>query len=191
MALDATMSRQPAWDSAARLMSRMFGAVAGTGSLDVQLVYFRGVAQCVASRWFDDARSLTTVMSGVTCRAGETQIERVLTHARKENARQKVSALVLVSDSCEEDPAALYAAARQLGSVPVFMFQEGRDARVGTIYGTIADLTKGAHCIFDSSAAARLADLLRAVAAFAAGGVTALSSQNSEAAKLLLTQIRK
>jgi hypothetical protein len=189
--MDATASRQPAWDTAAKLMSQMFGAVAGIGNLDVQLVYYSGIDRCVASRWFSDARSLTAVMSSVTCRAGETQIEKVLAHARKENQRQKVSALVLISDSCEEDPAALYAAARQLSGVPVFAFQEGHDARVATIYGTIADITGGAYGTFDSGAAQRLADLLKAVAAFATGGRAQLADQKSEAARLLLAQIRK
>jgi hypothetical protein len=160
-------------------------------NLDLQLVYYSGIDRCVASRWFSDARSLTTIMSGVTCRSGETQIEKVLIHARKENQRQKVDALVLISDACEEDPASLYAAARQLSSVPVFMFQEGRNEHIASIYAEIAGITKGAYCKFDTGAAQRLADLLKAVAAFAAGGVKALANQNSEAAKLLLTQIKK
>jgi hypothetical protein len=115
----------------------------------------------------------------------------VLNHARKENAKQKVNALVLISDACEEGPAELYATARELGDVPVFMFQEGGDEHIAGIYAEIARLTGGAHCHFDSGSAQRLADLLKAVAAFAAGGVKALSAQKSEAARLLLTQIKK
>jgi hypothetical protein len=80
--------------------------------------------------------------------------------------------------------------AREL-SIPSFLFQEGGDQRVGEIYAEIARLTGGAHCKFDANAAQRLADLLKAVAAFAAGGIKALADQNSEAARLLLTQIRK
>ena len=63
--------------------------------------------------------------------AGHTQIGKVLAHARKENAREKVNALIMVSDACEETPHDLYAEARELGGVPVFMFQEGNDERVG------------------------------------------------------------
>jgi hypothetical protein len=187
-ALDATGSRQATWDTAAKLTAKMFEAV--TGNLDMQLTYYRGIGECVSSRWFSDSRSLTTVMTGVFCRAGETQIEKVLAHARKENQRQKVDALVVISDACEEDPASLYAAARQL-NVPVFMFQEGRNEHIASIYVEIAGITKGAYCKFDSGAAQRLADLLKAVAAFAAGGVKALADQNSEAARLLLTQLKK
>jgi len=189
-ALDATASRQPTWDTAAQLTTQMFDTVAAIGGLDVQLVYFRGDSECVASRWLSNARALSASMQRVMCMAGYTQIGRVLIHTRKENAREKVNALILVSDACEEDPPTLYAEARELG-VPAFVFQEGNDTRVERVYSELAAITKGAFCKFDTGAAQRLADLLKAVAAFAAGGVKALANQNSETAKLLLTQIKK
>jgi hypothetical protein len=55
----------------------------------------------------------------------------------------------------------------------------------------IARITSGAHCKFDANAAQHLADLLKAVAAFAAGGIRALAHQKTDAARLLLTQIKK
>jgi hypothetical protein len=42
-ALDATMSRQPLWDTACRLQADMFRETAAIGGLDVQLVYYRGL----------------------------------------------------------------------------------------------------------------------------------------------------
>jgi hypothetical protein len=189
-ALDATASRQPTWDTASNLQAQMFETVAAIGELDVQLVYYRGHGECVASRWHSDAQSLAAVMSRVTCAAGHTQIRRVLAHARKESAHEKVSAVILVSDQCEEVPVDLYVEARELGA-PVFMFQEGSDERVAKIYAEIARITGGAHCKFDAGAAQRLADLLKAVAAFATGGIRALADQKTESARLLLTQIRK
>jgi hypothetical protein len=137
-----------------------------------------------------DARALTAAMSSVRCAAGPTQIGRVLAHAHTENRRSNIAAVVLVSDACEEDPTELYAAARQLVSVPVFLFQEGADEWVATVYRTIATITGGASCRFDAGAAARLADLLRAVAAFATGGRKALAAEKTEAARLLLTQLK-
>ncbi|WP_439370966.1 VWA domain-containing protein [Bradyrhizobium sp. DASA03120] len=190
-AIDATASRQPTWDRAAKLTAQMFDAAAAIGGLDIQLVLFRGAAECVASRWLSDARSLTAIMSGVMCRSGETQIGKILIHARKENERKRVAALVLISDACEELPTILYTEARRLGDVPVLLFQEGNDERVGEIYAEIAGVTGGAVAKFDLGAAGRLEDLLKAVAAFAAGGVKALAAQNSEAATLLLTQLKK
>jgi hypothetical protein len=188
--IDATASRQPSWDTAAHLQSQMFATAAAIGGLDVQLVYYRGPDQCVASRWLSDPRALAATMATVSRAAGQTQIRKVLAHARRENTRDKVNALIVVSDACEETPYDLYAEAGELG-VPVFMFQEGRDERVGGIFAEIAKLTNGAHCTFDASAAGRLADLLKAVAAFASGGVKALADQRTEAARLLLTQIKK
>jgi hypothetical protein len=190
-AIDATASRQPTWDTAAKLTAQMFAAVAGIGGLNIQLLYYRGPSECVASRWLSDPKSLTGIMSGVMCRAGETQIRKVLAHACKESERMKVAALVLVSDACEEEAADLYTAARKLDGVPAFLFQEGDDKRVAEIYGKIARITGGAIAKFDPGAAQRLADLLKAVAAFAAGGVKALAAQHSEAATLLLTQLKK
>src|SRR5262249_61460217 len=50
-ALDATMSRQPTWDTACRLQADMFREAAAIGGLDVQLVYYRGLGECRAPRW--------------------------------------------------------------------------------------------------------------------------------------------
>ena len=44
-ALDATMSRQPMWDTACRLQADMFREAAAIGGLDVQLVYYRGLGR--------------------------------------------------------------------------------------------------------------------------------------------------
>jgi hypothetical protein len=189
-AIDATQSRQPTWDMACQLQGEMFQEVAKIGGLDVQLVYFRGWGECVASRWMSDAKSLTGAMSDVTCRSGVTQIGKVLNHAGKEHQRNKVDALILISDACEETPADLYARASELG-VPTFMFQEGDDDRTTGVYAEIAKLTAGAHCRFDSGAGQRLAELLKAVAVFAAGGLEALANQQTESARLLLTQIKQ
>jgi hypothetical protein len=67
-----------------------------------------------------------TLMSKIECRTGYTQIGNLLTHARKENDRQRVQALIFVGDAMEEKPIDLYAIASELG-LPVFLFQEGDD----------------------------------------------------------------
>jgi hypothetical protein len=190
IAVDATASREETWDLATGLTSRMFETAAATGNLDMQVIYYRGYRECVASPWLSNAPSLIAAMRRVRCEAGHTQIGRVLDHVRKEHSREKIAALILISDACEEDAGDLFARATDLG-VPAFMFQEGTSKEVSEIYQEIARLTRGAFCKFDAGAAQRLADLLKAVAAFASGGVKALANQNSEAAKLLLTQVRK
>ena len=84
-ALDATMSRQPTWDTACKLQGEMFREAAAIGGLDVQLVYFRGLNECRASRWVSDGAGLGDLMGRIDCRGGHTQIGKVLSHARAES----------------------------------------------------------------------------------------------------------
>ena len=191
-ALDATASRETTWDTARKLQTEMFQAAATVGSLDLQLVYYRGLDECRASRWISDSAQLAKIMSSIMCRAGETQIEKVLTHASKETKLLKVSALVFVGDALEESPDIVLSAASALGrlGVPAFMFREGRDRLVEQTFQDIARLTHGAYCRFDPGAARQLAELLRAVAVFATGGLTALADQHNASAVKLLSQLR-
>ena len=161
-ALDATMSRQPTWDMACALQADMFREAAALGSLDIRLVYYRGLNECRATGWISDTEA---VASGVR-------------------------AVVFVGDAMEESVDDLCARAGELGllKVPAFMFQEGHDAVAEQAFREIARLTGGAWCRFDPGAAAQLRELLRAAAAYAAGGREALlrlSRTGSGAAKLL------
>src|SRR6266404_1102863 len=114
-ALDATMSRQPTWDTACKLQGEMFLEAQAIGGLDVQLLYFRGLGECRASRWGSEPAALAALMGQIDCR--------------------------------------------------------------------------GAYCRFNAGAAHELRELLRAVAAYAAGGMKALSDlsarRNAGAMRLL------
>src|SRR6476469_9657398 len=57
-ALDATMSRQPTWDTACTLQADMFHEAASTGGLDIQLVYFRGLNECRHSAWIEGSEKV-------------------------------------------------------------------------------------------------------------------------------------
>jgi hypothetical protein len=192
-ALDATASRQPTWDAACTLTAGMFSEVGAIGGLQMQLVYYRGLDECKNSQWHANSTDLTTVMTRIVCAAGRTQIGKVLDHAKKETMKLRVSALVFVGDAMEEEPDKLIPAARELGrlGVPVFMFQEGNDPNVEHTFREIATLTKGAYCPFDSGSARQLGELLRAVAAFAAGGTKALEGRKDASSVKLLTQLKK
>jgi hypothetical protein len=194
-ALDATMSRQPTWDTACTLQADMFREAAAIGGLDIQLVYFRGLGECRASGWVAGSEKLGELMSAIDCRGGHTQIGKVLSHARQEHGKQRVQALVFVGDAMEEVIDDLCAAAGELGllGVPVFMFQEGDDAVAENAYREIARLSHGAYCRFDTGAAHELRELLRAVAAYAAGGIKALadlSARQAGGARRLLAQLK-
>jgi hypothetical protein len=194
-AMDATMSRAPTWDMALKLQGEMFAAVKEVGGLDVQLIYFRGMGECRASKWVSDPDALARLMRGVGCEGGLTQIGKVLSHALDESRRRKVNALVYVGDSMEEDVDRLCARAGELGllGVPVFVFQEGSDETAARGLREIARLTKGAFCRFDPGSARQLRDLLTAVAVYAAGGRKALLALSGKSegsgARLLLAQL--
>jgi len=193
-AMDATMSRQPTWDQALAIQGQMFEETAKIGGLDVQLVYFRGFNECMASRWVSDPKGLAKLMSGIACRGGHTQIRKVLQHIKLETERARVQAAVYVGDAMEEDVDLLCARAGEIGllGVPIFMFQEGYDARAESAFREIARLTKGAYCRFDLNAAGQLRALLAAVAVYAAGGRQALEhyGRKNRPATLLLDQLR-
>lgn len=190
-ALDATMSRQPTWDSACQLQADMFREAGRIGGLDVQLVYFRGFGECRASRWVEDTEGLANLMTRIDVRGGQTQIRKVLAHARKEAENAKVDALVCIGDAMEESVDELCAHAGALGmlGVPVFLFQEGRNPIAERAFREIARLSGGAHSSFDTGSARQLRELLSAVAVYATGGHKALSDysrgQGGEARKLL------
>lgn len=191
-ALDATASRQPTWDQACRIQAEMFKETAALGGLDIQLVFYRGLAELKASAWLDSATALLKHMSAVTCLGGKTQIGRVLKFAIAETKRRKVNAVVFIGDCMEEDIDALCHKAGELGllGVPVFIFHEGGNPDAEEAFRQIAHLTRGAYCPFDANSAHQLRELLSAVAVYAAGGRAALEdySRRAGGAALLLTR---
>jgi hypothetical protein len=102
--------------------------------------------------------------------------------------------MVFVGDAMEESVDDLCTRAGELGllKVPVFMFQEGDNPVAEQAFREIARLTGGAWCRFDPGAAAQLRELLRAVAAYAAGGREALLrlSRTASGAAHLLGQMK-
>ena len=103
-------------------------------------------------------------------------------------------AVVFVGDAMEEPIDQLCVKAGELGllKVPVFMFQEGHDEVAEPAFREIARLTGGAWCRFDPGAAAQLRELLRAAAAYAAGGREALLrlSKSGGGAAALIGQMK-
>src|ERR1700733_15059719 len=135
-ALDATASREPTWDRACRIQAEMFEATAALGGLDVRLLFYRDFDECKASRWMQNAAELHKAMRAVSCIGGETQIERVLTHAIGDTKKQRGNALVVVGDAMEENADRLCALAGELGLLgpPVFVFHEGGDPVAGSAF---------------------------------------------------------
>ena len=192
-ALDATMSRQPTWDQAVTIQASMFDAVGKAGGLSVQLVYFRGIDECRASKWVINAAALRDLMLGIQCLGGQTQISKVLDHANRETTKAKVSALIFIGDAIEENIDLLCQRAGELGikGVRCFFFQDGHDVGVENGFREMARLTGGAYFRLGPDSAKELAELLGAIAVYARGGLKALSSSGRREARLLMDQMTK
>ncbi len=195
-AIDATASRQPTWDRACELQNSMFMATRNLGGLAVQLCYYRGHHELRASRWLLDEMALLQQMNRVRCEGGLTQIERLLNHALLEHAQHRVRAVVFIGDAVEESVDRICHKAGECGmrSLPLFMFQEGRDAMVEDCFRRAARLSNGAWARFDHSSPNQLAELLGAVASYAAAGTEGLleySEQAGSGGKMLLQQLNK
>lgn len=175
-AMDATASREHSWDMAAQIQGEMFEATRDIGGLAVQLAFFRGFGEFKVSGWLSDAKAIHRLMNSVFCMAGQTQVDKVLKHARNQASRSGIRAVVYVGDCFEEDIDAVGQVAGELGilSVPVFCFHEGRDVNGERAFRQIAKLSGGAYVHFDSASPDILKKLLSAVAVFAAGGRGAL-----------------
>jgi hypothetical protein len=180
--LDATASRELTWDQASHAQGAMFEATAGLGALETQLVYYSGFDTCRASRWVTSAGALHSILRGVSCVGGHTQLARVLEHTVRTTKAQKVAALVFVGDAFEEKIDDVCAPAGELGKLgtPAFLFQEGQDRTAAAAFKQIAALSGGVHLTFDLASIARLKQLLAAVAVYAAGGRDALLAYGAE-----------
>jgi hypothetical protein len=194
--IDATGSRERSWDQAAQIQAEMFAEAANLGGLEMQVTYFGGLNKVASSPWTSDARELQHFMGRVRCDTGHTKYARAFAHVRDEHRQQPINAVIAIGDMLEEEPHTLYDAIAGLG-VPLFAFQEGSNFEQPEVHALreafqeMARLTKGAYCAFDAGSIAQLRELLRAVAAFAVGGLTALSDLRTDSARKLLGQMKK
>ena len=138
-AVDATASREPTWAIAKELQAKMFREAAPIGKLDVQLVCYGGDS-CRKTEWVSSGEELARLMGKIACDAGMTQIGRVLDHVLREHERAPVQAVTFIGDAMEEEIDTLAAKAGKLGAagVPMFIFQEGRDAAVRKAFRLLA-----------------------------------------------------
>ncbi len=187
-ALDATMSRERTWDQAAAVQAELFREAAQVGDLAVQLIWFRGIGEFHVHPWTAQPAALVRELSAVQCRAGLTQIRRVLTHAVDEHERAPVAAMVYAGDACEEpaDPLVGHAGALGMQGVRLFMFQEGFDRATEGVFQAMAKVSGGAYARFGQGSAATLRALLRATAVYAAGGLKALETHERRTGEQVL-----
>nr|WP_184433613.1 VWA domain-containing protein [Roseospira goensis] len=187
-AMDATASRQPTWDLAMETQAAMFATATGIGDLAVQLVFYRGIGECKAGPFVTRPDDMIRRMTSVGCRAGRTQIARVLRHALSVHETAPVSALVFIGDCVEEEPDGLYGLAGEMGlrKLPAFIFHEGHEPQAERVLTHVARLSGGACCKFDARGPDELRRLLGAVAVYAAGGRVALEDHARKAGGAVL-----
>src|SRR5262249_53352000 len=66
----------------------------------------------------------------------------------------------------------------------------GHDRAAEHVFRELARVTRGAYCRFDPGAARQLAELLRAAAVYAAGGIAELGARRDAGAVKLLSQMK-
>jgi uncharacterized protein with GYD domain len=176
VALDLTSSRAESLRQARKATAAMFAAIRSIGAVAVKLVYYRGDHECKAGAWHDDAEIVSRSMLSLSCKAGETQIARVLKLALAE--REKISGVVFIGDHCEDDADELLHLAATFGkrSLPLFIFHEivdhdirALDAR--PVFKDMAKRSGGVYVEFRPDSGAVLKELLSNIAALSAGGV--------------------
>ena len=172
------MSRQPTWDLALELQADMFQRGQGGGRarraarLFPRLERMPGVEMGRAT-----PRRSPGSCASVSCEGGLTQIRKVLSHARRESeeGQGQCARLCRRLHGGGRRPALPRSPASSACiGVPVFLFQEGHDAKAERAFKEIARLSRGAHCRFDAGSARQLRELLTAVAVYATGGRKAL-----------------
>jgi len=194
-AVDATASREPTWAIAKELQAKMFREAAPIGKLDVQLVYYGGDS-CRKTEWVSSGEELARLMGKIACDAGMTQIGRVLDHVLREHEQAPIQAVTFIGDAMEEEIDTLAAKAGKLGAagVPMFIFQEGRDAAVRKAFRLLALKSGGAYFDFNpdtSRAVEQLSEQLNAVARLAVGDAEALERLERIAGTAALTDQRR
>ena len=178
--VDATASRQAAWIVARDLQAKMFISAGLVGTLTLQLVFYGG-GVCRASRWASRGEDLARWMSAIECKAGPTQIEKVLRHALREHERSPVQGLTFIGDAQEEDLGVLVGLADELGAagVPLHMYQEGNDAAVRKAFRLLALKAGGTYSTFNPAVPEtieRLSAQLNEVARVAVASVAAIGT---------------
>jgi hypothetical protein len=182
-AVDATASREHAWNIARDLQAQMFIEAGSVGILNLQLVYYQGTF-CRASKWASRGEELAHWMSTIQCETGPTQIERILRHALREHEKAPVQGITFIGDAMEEDLGVLGALADELGvaGVPLHMYQEGNDAVVRKAFRLLALKTGGTFSAFNPAVTQtieRLSAQLNEVARAAVVSVAAIGTNRS------------
>lgn len=187
--MDATASRDPAWDIARELTGAMFEAI--PGELDVALAYHSGSRLQEVTPFTSKVSGFQRKIQQVQCHAGLTCLNEVLDHAVNVT---RLKALIYIGDCFEEEEEYAYFLAGQLKlkGVRVFIFHDtsseyGYDTTsAGKVFQEIAKRTGGAVFPFDVNSPEVVKALLEAISIYAGRGIKALRASKLDSAQRLL-----
>ncbi|HEX5660112.1 MAG TPA: hypothetical protein VFX59_23110 [Polyangiales bacterium] len=177
-ALDATASREPAWEAAKATSDALFLAL--PGQLDVALAVHGGSRLKVFSDFVSEPSSLRDRAAGLSCEAGTTRIIEIMERCCE---AKDVKVLVYIGDVFEESAESAESAATALrlrGTRVLILHDDKRALDVEpsrVVFQRIAKITGGAVLPFDASSVEALRALLEAIAALAVGGVKLLEQR--------------
>lgn len=178
-AIDATASRERAWETAKATTDALFQAV--PGELDVALAVHGGSRIKLFTPFAETASPLRDQAQALRCEAGVTRLVEILERCSK---LPQVKVLVYVGDVFEEDLSAAEAAAAllRLRGTRVIVLHDQSEATSHAdasrhAFERIATITHGALLPFDASSVSTLRALLEAVATLAVGGIKLLRAR--------------
>jgi hypothetical protein len=169
-AVDATASREPAWEAARQVTDALVKAL--PGELDVALAVHGGSRVHTFTAFTDDANTLRDRAAGVTCEAGLTRLLPILSASLKQPAMRVV---IYIGDVFEESVTQGRRIADALGAqgTKLIVLHDTADPaarRYAEVFWDLAKRTGGCVLPFEASASGRLRDLLSALAVYAVGG---------------------
>ena len=189
LAVDATASREPAWNTAKRTTDALFGAI--PGRLQVALAVHGGSELHTFTAFTREPSQLRDQAAGIKCRAGQTMLIPILEQVRTTDG---IKVVVYIGDVFEEDAAEacdLADSLRLRGCRIIVLHDQsdGAHARSAQVFQELARRTAGAVLPFDISALATLRELLEAIGALAIGGIKLLKESRKPGAALLLEHL--
>jgi hypothetical protein len=179
-AVDATASREPAWEAARRATDALVKAL--PGELDVALAVHGGSRVHTFTAFASEVAMLRDRAAGVTCQAGLTRVLPIMSAAL---SRPAVRVLVYVGDVFEESLVQGCGLADEMGAkgIKLIVLHDTADPsarRDAEVFWDLAKRTGGCVLPFNANAPDRLRDILSAVAAYAVGGEKLLRDRRQD-----------
>ena len=184
--VDATASREPAWESARRITDRMFDAI--PGALDVALAVHGGNAVHTFTEFSADVAQFRDKAAAVRRDAGQTQLCELM-HRTLEAGGVRV--MSYIGDAFEESADEVFGLADRfkLRGIKAVMLADDVDEATLAVFREIARRTGGAVLDFRAGELELMGEVLAAVATLAIGGRKLLEGRQTRGARLLLSGI--